>query len=51
LEAEALESLELKDCTLQHFGLVSEGRLCILRIKDACFSEFGHVRGAPSQLC
>jgi hypothetical protein len=39
LQAEALESLELKDCTLQHFGLVSEGSLCILRIKDACFSE------------
>jgi hypothetical protein len=39
LEAEALESLELKGCTLQHFGLVSKGSLCILRIKDACFSE------------
>jgi len=39
LEAEALESLELKDCTLQHFGLVSKGSLCILRIKDAFFSE------------
>lgn len=39
LEAEALESLELKDCTLQHFGLVSKWSLCILRIKDACFSE------------
>jgi hypothetical protein len=39
LEADALESLELKDCTLQHFGLVSKGSLCILRIKDAFFSE------------
>jgi hypothetical protein len=39
LEAEALESLELKDCTLQHFGLVSKGSLRILRIKDASFFE------------
>ncbi len=34
-----MESLEPKDCTLQHFGLVRKGSLCILRIKDACFSE------------
>jgi hypothetical protein len=39
LEAELLNTLDLKACTLQHFGVVSKGNLRILRIRDACFSE------------
>jgi hypothetical protein len=38
LEAEALESLDLKNCILEHLGLVSKGTLRILRIEDARFS-------------
>jgi hypothetical protein len=38
LEAGVLESLDLKDCSLEHFGLVSKGNLRKLKIKDAYFS-------------
>jgi hypothetical protein len=38
LEAEALESVDLKNCILKHLGLVSKGTLRILRIEDARFS-------------
>ncbi len=38
LEAGVLESLDLKDCFLEYFGLVSKGNLRKLKIKDAYFS-------------
>ncbi|CAM6066355.1 unnamed protein product [Sphagnum tenellum] len=39
LEAEVLASLELDRCTLQHFGLVSKGKLRKLTIKRARIPE------------
>jgi hypothetical protein len=38
LEAGVLESLDLKDCSLEYFGLVGKGNLRKLKIKDAYFS-------------
>jgi hypothetical protein len=49
LEAEVLASLELDRCTLQHFGLVSKGKLRKLTIKRARIPELD-IRPETSML-
>jgi hypothetical protein len=49
LEAEVLASLELDRCTLQHFGLVSKGKLRKLTIKGARIPELD-IRPETSML-